>query len=52
MLTLDSWVDATELTGINTEEDVVKRGFNFTGPVHGWKVGTGSLEREKYSKCT
>ncbi|KAJ3220698.1 hypothetical protein HK099_004099 [Clydaea vesicula] len=40
------WLDASILTGVNTEEEVIRRGFQFTpGQVHGLKIPIGSLRR-------
>ncbi|KAJ3296182.1 hypothetical protein HK104_001869 [Borealophlyctis nickersoniae] len=38
MLVLSSWVDASHLTGTNTEEDVIRRGFQFVPPQPGMKI--------------
>ncbi|KAJ3038902.1 hypothetical protein HDV00_012824 [Rhizophlyctis rosea] len=43
ILTLPSWVDATHLSGANTEEDVIRRGFQFTPPQTGMKFSVGSI---------
>ncbi|KAJ3047942.1 hypothetical protein HK097_011026 [Rhizophlyctis rosea] len=44
ILMLPSWIDATELTGANTEEDVIKRGFQFTSPQTGMKFCVGRFK--------
>ena len=43
MLVVPIWVDASELTGGNTEEDVIRRGFRFTQHEQGAFFSTGSL---------
>jgi hypothetical protein len=54
-LTLDSWVDSTQLTGANTEEEIIKRGFKFEGPTTGFKFTVGSIKADQkhgaYSSC-
>jgi hypothetical protein len=42
-LTLSSWLDSSVLTGGNTEEDVLKRGFQFVSPNKGMKFSVGSF---------
>ena len=43
-MTLSSWIDASELSGGNTEEDVIKRGFRFTAPDKGGVFSTGCIK--------
>ena len=43
ILTLPSWVDASQLTGANTEEDVIRRGFQFAPPQQGLKFQVGPV---------
>ncbi|KAJ3010638.1 hypothetical protein HKX48_007306 [Thoreauomyces humboldtii] len=43
-LILPSWLDATQLAGSNTEEDVIRRGFEFPPSQHGMKFVVGGLE--------
>ncbi len=43
MLVVPIWVDASELIGGNTEEDVIRRGFRFTQHDQGAFFSTGSL---------
>ncbi|KAI8899452.1 hypothetical protein BC833DRAFT_585691 [Globomyces pollinis-pini] len=50
-LTLDSYVDFTELVGGNTEEDVIKRGFQLSAAQKGLTFTAGSLiPKDKNSK--
>ena len=44
ILTLPSWIDATELTGGNTEEDVIRRGFRFPPPEKGAVFTAGHIK--------
>ncbi|KAJ8324616.1 hypothetical protein O5D80_006862 [Batrachochytrium dendrobatidis] len=45
ILVLPSWVDASSFGGINTEEDIVRRGFRFPPPTQGLKFTVGSINR-------
>ena len=47
MLVLPSWVESSELTGGNTEEDVIRRGFRFTPPEKGGRFTTGSISHQE-----
>ncbi|KAI8827098.1 uncharacterized protein EV422DRAFT_563176 [Fimicolochytrium jonesii] len=42
-LILPAWIDASRLTGVNTEEEVIRRGFQFPPAQHGLKVTIGSI---------
>ncbi|KAJ3157358.1 hypothetical protein HDU89_002772 [Geranomyces variabilis] len=44
MLILPAWLDASQLGGVNTEEDVIRRGFQFPPNQHGMKFSIGSLD--------
>ena len=44
ILTLPSWIDSSELSGGNTEEDVIRRGFRFTPPEKGTTFSTGCIK--------
>lgn len=46
------WVDASELTGGNTEEDVIRRGFRFTQHDQGAFFSTGSLPYGNKPSCS
>jgi hypothetical protein len=43
IMSLDAWVSVNELSGANTEEEVIRRGFQFSNGMKGLKVGVGSL---------
>ncbi|KNC97606.1 uncharacterized protein SPPG_07075 [Spizellomyces punctatus DAOM BR117] len=43
MLVLSSWLDASQLAGVNTEDDVIRRGFQFPPAQQGMKFSVGSL---------
>ncbi|KAI9355993.1 hypothetical protein DFJ73DRAFT_641345 [Zopfochytrium polystomum] len=43
ILTLNSWVDASSLVGANTEDEVIRRGFQFTSTALGMRFPVGSL---------
>lgn len=47
VLCLESWLDSTQLTGINTEEDVIRRGFQFAAPTQGLVFSVGQIDVEK-----
>ena len=51
-LVLSSWVDSSLLTGVNTEEEVVKRGFvlGSQGDKTGIVVSVGSLKNSVKTK--
>lgn len=49
MLNVNVWMDCTDLVGMNTEEEVVKRGFQFTN-IPGWKVFVGQLDVDALMK--
>lgn len=45
MLSLSSWVESSSLTGVNTEEEIIRRGFQFpAGGVHGMMFPVGSIK--------
>ncbi|KAI8905723.1 hypothetical protein DFJ77DRAFT_478771 [Powellomyces hirtus] len=48
MLILPSWLDASQLSGVNTEEDVIRRGFQFPPNQQGMKIEVGSLGMPNY----
>ncbi|KAJ3106846.1 hypothetical protein HDU96_008099 [Phlyctochytrium bullatum] len=39
----NTWIDPSQLTGVNTEEDVIRRGWNFGNPNQGMRVGLGVI---------
>ncbi|KAI9093726.1 hypothetical protein DFS34DRAFT_630104 [Phlyctochytrium arcticum] len=43
ILVLSSWMDASLLAGVNTEEDVIRRGFQFPPGQHGMKFSVGAF---------
>ncbi len=49
-LILDAWLDFNVLQGANTEEEVVRRGFQFDAVCSGVKVSVGSLKKGLESK--
>jgi hypothetical protein len=44
VLTLDAWIDTAQLPVGNGEEDVMRKGFSFSGNMQGIKISVGSLE--------
>ena len=46
-MTIPSWIDCKELVGGNTEEDVLKRGFQLVAPKKGMQVAVGSFSPAK-----
>ncbi|KAJ3207583.1 hypothetical protein HDU67_007374 [Dinochytrium kinnereticum] len=45
MLVLSTWMDPSQLVGVNTEDDVIRRGWNFGTTNQGAKVSVGILPR-------
>ena len=43
MLVLSSWVDPSYLVGANTEDEVIRRGFQFSSTSQGIKLPVGSI---------
>jgi hypothetical protein len=44
ILTLPCWLEAESLSGANTEEDVIRRGFQFSSPTTGMKMRVGEIQ--------
>nr|KAJ3419320.1 hypothetical protein HK105_007100 [Polyrhizophydium stewartii] len=44
VLTLPAWIDAAAFGGINTEDDVVRRGFRFPPPHQGLRFTVGRID--------
>jgi hypothetical protein len=42
-LVLSSWLDSSQLSGANTEEEVIRRGFQFSPHAQGIKVAVGDI---------
>lgn len=47
VLTLDAWVDASQLPAGNGEEEIIKRGFQFASATNGFKFTTGRIRLEE-----
>lgn len=43
MLTLECWLDSKLLEGLNTQDDIVKKGFRFSPTVQGFKFQVGDI---------
>ena len=43
-MTLYTWIDSSDLVGGNTEEDVLRRGFQFISPSKGMHISIGSFK--------
>ncbi|KAJ3275218.1 hypothetical protein HDV01_000943 [Terramyces sp. JEL0728] len=49
-LSLPTWIDTSDLVGGNTEEDVIRRGFQISPPSRGLKFKVGRLAPSKGQK--
>lgn len=47
ILTLESWIDSSMLCGANTEEDVIRRGFQFAPPQKGLLVCANVIDNQE-----
>ncbi|KAJ3327303.1 hypothetical protein HDU76_012036 [Blyttiomyces sp. JEL0837] len=45
ILCLNSWIDASQLVGGNTEDEVIRRGFQFSSGNQGMKVSVGVMRQ-------
>jgi hypothetical protein len=50
VLTLDAWVDVTQLPANNTEDDTIRRGFQFNSSGAGIKFSVGRIKLDESGK--